>query len=248
MRKLITFVLISSILSITSFSPFAQQSTVLPKLVINTTSQDPYVTNNKDGFVDLLASKAFHRAGVSLRIVQLPAERGLINANEGILDGDLTRIKGLSNIYKNLIRVPESIRDADFCALSKNPDISTAQDDLNKHVVGLIKGWKIYEKKMETSTKVITADNPVQLFRLLKLNRIDVALYNCINGLALSKKMNIKDVNILQPAFPIIKMYLYINNKHENLVPKISKALSDLKAEGFYDKLYREKIIPHLKK
>lgn len=249
MRKLIIYVLISSTLSIVSFATLAQQkdqSSKLPELVINTTSKPPFVNKNKDGFVDILASEAFQRAGASLRIVKLPAERGLINANQGILDGDLTRIKGLEKLYNNLIRVPESLRDADFCALSKKPELSTKKGDLNKHIVGHIKGWKIYEKMVAGSDKVITTDNAEQLFRLLKLNRIDVALYNCINGLALSKKMNIKEINILQPAFPKIKMFLYLNIKHKQLVPKLTKALKDLKAEGVYDRLYHEKVLPHL--
>lgn len=247
MRSLITFVFISSTIFITSIPAFALQSVKYPKLIINSTDQTPYITSNKDGFVDILAAEAFRRAGVSLQIVKLPAERGLINANTGILDGDLTRVKGLNKIYRNLIRVPESFRDANFCALSKNSNISTNPDDLNKHVVGFIKGWKIYESLMGDSTRVITVNNSKQLFRLLKSDRIDVALYNCIDGMKISKNMDIKDIKILQPPFPKVKMFLYLNKKHKNIAAKISKALNDLKTEGVYKKLYQQKIYPHLR-
>jgi len=246
MRKLITLVLISSILSITSFIVFAETSDSEPHLTINTISQPPFTTKNKDGFLDLLISEAFNRVGVSFNIVRLPAERGLIAANDGLIDGDLPRIKGLSKNYKNLVIVPEKIRDTDFCALSKNPDISAKPNELKKHVVGHIKGWKIYDKMMAGSAKIITADSAEQLFRLLKLNRIDVALYNCINGLAVSRKIDIKQIKILQPPFPKGKMYLYLNKKHKKLIPKLSKALRDIKIEGIYDSLYRKKILPHL--
>jgi len=247
MRKLITFVLISSILSITSITAFAQSSASKPYLTINTISQPPFTTKDKDGFLDLLLAEAFKRVGVSFKIVNLPAERGLIAANDDIIDGDLPRIKGLSKNYKNLIMVPEKVRDTDFCALSKNPDISAKPDELIKHVIGYIKGWKIYDKMMAGSKRVITADSAKQLFRLLKLNRIDVALYNCINGIVVSNKMGIQGVKILQPAFPKGKMYLYLNKKHIKLVPQISKALHEIKAEGIYKSLYRKKIMPKLK-
>lgn len=246
MRKLITFVLISSILSITSITAFAQMSASKPYLTINTISQPPFTTNNKDGFLDLLLAEAFKRVGVSFKIVNLPAERGLIAANDEIIDGDLPRIKGLSKHYKNLVMVPEKVRDTDFCALSKNPAISARPDELKKHVVGYIKGWKMYDKMMTNSKKVITADSAEQLFRLLKLNRIEVALYNCINGIAVSRKMEIKGIKILQPTFPKGEMYLYLNKKHIKLVPLLSKALHDIKTEGIYKNLYRKKILPHL--
>ena len=57
--------------------------------------------------------------GVELRLVKLPAERGLINANAGIEDGDLARITGLEKQYPNLVRVPEKLVDLDFTAFSK---------------------------------------------------------------------------------------------------------------------------------
>ena len=247
MRNLITFVLISSTLSITSITTFAQSSTSKPYLTINTISQPPFTTKDKDGFLDLLLAEAFKRVDTSFKIVNLPAERGLIAANNEIIDGDLPRIKGLSKHYKNLVMVPEKVRDTDFCALSQNPDISTRPDELKKYVVGYIKGWKIYDKMMADSKKVITADSAEQLFRLLKLNRIDVALYNCINGLVVSKKIGIKGIEILQPAFPKGKMYLYLNKKHTKLVPLLSKALREIQAEGIYDDFYRKKIIPHQK-
>lgn len=242
MRKLITFVLISSILSIASLPAFAQTTESKPHLIINSISQPLFTTKNKDGFLDVLLLEAFRRIGASFQIVKLPAERGLISANEGIVDGDLSRVKGLNKIYKNLIRVPEALRDADFCALSKNPIILNNPDNLRKYIVGHIKGWKIYEKMMTGSNKVITTDNPIQLIRLLKLNRIEVALYNCINGLTLSRNLGIKEVKILQPSFPKIQFFLYLNKKYNYLIPSLTKALSDLKDEGIYQKLYQEKI------
>ncbi len=80
-----------------------------PVLVLNNTDGPPYSTPEGDGFIDLVGGEVFRRAGLALKTVKLPAERGLINANAGIEDGDLSRIAGLERDYPNLVRVPEKI-------------------------------------------------------------------------------------------------------------------------------------------
>lgn len=144
-----------------------------PVLVLNDTNDPPFTTADRNGFLDIIAGEAFRRVGVELRLVKLPPERGLINANAGIEDGDLTRIAGLEKHYPNLIRVPEKLVDWEFMAFSKNASISPDWPVLRQHSVGHIKGWKIYEQNLATAGQVTTADDAEQLFRLLDLERIE---------------------------------------------------------------------------
>jgi len=240
--RIIMFALMSVLLLAASS---VQALEKLPILTLNDTNREPLSTKNKDGFLDLVLTEAFRRIGFQFNSVQLPPERGLLSANAGIVDGEVNRIAGLDKAYKNLLRVPEKLRDSDFCALSKNSEIINTPVELKNHVVGHIKGWKIYEKMMSGSNKVITANNPQQLFRLLKINRIDVALYACVEGLEMAKQLGLKNIHLLKPAFTQIPLYVYLNKRHIDLVPKLDKALRDIKKEGFYDRLYREKIQPY---
>ena len=116
-------------------------------------------------------------ARVKLRLVKLPAERALLNANAGIEDGDLARIADLETQYPNLIRVPEKLLDWAFTAFSKDASISARWETIRQRQVGHIKGWKIYEQQLAGAPQVVSVDNAAQLFRLLDLNRIEVALY-----------------------------------------------------------------------
>lgn len=218
----------------------------LPVIVLNDVTKFPYSSKNKDGFLDLILIEAFKRIGYALKTVKLPPERGLLSANEGIVDGEANRIIGIEKKYTNLRQVPEKIRDSDFCALSKNANIVNRPEFLRQNVVGYIKGWKIYEKMMAGSTRVITANDPQQLFRLLKIGRIEVALYACLQGAIISKELNIDNVKILQPQFTQRGVFVYLNKKHEHLVPALSKALKNIKREGLYDVWYKEKILPHV--
>jgi len=215
----------------------------MPVLTLNDPNEPPFTTADRKGFVDAVAIEAFRRAGVQLRLIKLPAERGLINANVGTEDGDLTRIAGLDALYPNLIRVPEKLIDWEFVAFGRNPTLSSKLEVLRTLPIGHIRGWKIYENMLAGSTTVVASDDAEQLFRQLQLNRINVALYERWLGMGMLRKQGIKDVYPLEPAIVKREMYIYLHKRHAALVPKIAEALRAIKAEGLYDKLYKEKVL-----
>jgi len=246
MQKLFYAVNFFVITSLLSLPVLAKPVTSLPEIILNDTNKLPYTTKNKDGFLDVVLGEAFKRVGFKLIMVRLPAERGLLSANEGIVDGEVNRIAGIQKTYKNLIPVPEKVRDSDFCALSKRSDITNSPEELGQYVVGYIKGWKIFEKMMSDSDNVITTNNPQQLFRLLKINRIDAALYTCMQGYIVAKELNFADLKVLEPRIKQRGMFMYLNKKYEHIIPALSKAMKDIRQEGLYDRWYKEKISPFI--
>jgi polar amino acid transport system substrate-binding protein len=216
-----------------------------PVLELNDTNDPPFTTEDRNGFLDVVAGEVFRRVGVELRLVKLPAERGLINANAGVLDGDLTRIAGLDKQYPNLVRVPEKLVDWEFTAFSKDASIPSSWTAIRQHSVGHIKGWKIYEQNLTGAERVVTADDPEQLFRLLELNRIEVALYMRWMGLALIRQQGLKDVHVLAPPLATREMFIYLNKRHADLVPRLADALRVMKRDGFYERATRDKLLPY---
>ncbi|MBS1246592.1 MAG: hypothetical protein H6R47_791 [Proteobacteria bacterium] len=216
-----------------------------PVLVLNDTNEPPFTTADHDGFLDIIAGEAFRRAGVELRLVKLPAERGLINANAGIEDGDMVRIAGLEKQYPNLVRVPEKLVDWEFAAFSKDATIPSNWKAIRQRPAGHIKGWKIYEQNLAGAEHVTTADDPEQLFRLLDLNRIDVALYERSLGMALAKQQGLKGVRPLAPILASREMFIYLHKRHVNLAPRLADALRAMKRDGFYRRVYNEKLKPY---
>lgn len=229
-------------MSLLAGAPVSAEARVL---VLNNTNDPPYTTDAGDGFVDVIVKEAFRRAGAELRLVKLPAERGLISANAGVEDGDLVRIAGLEKQYPNLIRVPEKLMDWTFAAFSKNAALPGKWDAIRPRAVGHIKGWKIYEQHMAGAPQVTTADDAEQLFRLLALGRIEIALYEHWMGLALVKQQGIRDVRPLLPALAAREMFIYLHKRHADLVPRLAAALRALKAEGFYERAHRERLAPY---
>lgn len=216
-----------------------------PILTLNDANNPPFTNSERTGYLDVIATEAFRRAGLELRLVKLPAERALRLANDGIIDGELVRIAGMEKLYRNLVPVPEKLTDWHFAAFSKDASIPADFVSLRGRAVGLIRGWKIYEQAMEGSQHLIMVDDQEQLFRLLQLDRIEVALYGHWMGLALVKEKGIVGIQALQPLLAERAMFIYLNKRHAEHVPKIAAALRALKREGFYDKAYRERLLPY---
>ena len=219
------------------------RAATLPVLVLNDTNVPPYTAPDQSGFLDAVAGAAFRRAGVKLKLVKLPAERALRNANAGIGDGELTRTAGLEVQYPNLVRVPEKLFDLSFTAFSKDASIPARWDVLRQRQVGHIRGWKIYEQQLAGAPHVISVDDAAQLFRLLELDRIEVALYGRWLGNALVRQQGIKSVHALEPPLATREMFIYLHKRHAAMVPRLAAALRAIKAEGLYDRLYREKVL-----
>ncbi len=214
-----------------------------PVLVLNDTNEPPFTTVDGQGFLDAIAGEAFRRAGIRLQLVRLPAERGLLNANAGIEDGDLSRIAGLDAQYPNLVRVPEKLLDWEFAAFGKEAALPAREEILRARPVGHIRGWKIYERQFAGAPEVVTAEDTEQLFRQLRRDRIEIALYERWQGLSRIRHQGWTGVHVLEPSLARREMFIYLHTRHTALVPKLAAALRAIKAEGLYDRLYREKVL-----
>lgn len=214
-------------------------------LVLNEANAPPYSNAERTGFFDVIAIEAFRRAGFELHLEKLPAERALLLSNRGVADGELNRLAGIEAQYPNLIRVPEKLGDWHFAAFSKDASIPGRLEALKGRTVGLIRGWKIYESALAGAKDVIAADDAEQLFRLLQLDRIEVALYVRFMGLEQIRKLGIKDVRILDPPLYVRETFIYLHHRHADLVPMLAAALRAMKQDGTYQRTYEEKLLPH---
>lgn len=181
-----------------------------------------------------LSQEAFRRIGVDFALVTQPSERSLHAANLGEVDGEGLRIAGLDNQYPNLVQVPERFISISFVAFAKDAAIRLDHgwDSLKPYRVAFITGWKMFEANTGGARMVHKVDKPEQLFRMLDSGRVDLALYTHADGLALVRSMGLTTIMLLSPPLRDVDMYLYLNKKHEALVPKIAQALREMQADG----------------
>ncbi len=207
-------------------------------LIFNVVGQPPLNTAQHDGFMDEVTREALRRIGYELVINRLPAERGLRSSNKGIIDGEMSRVKGINKIYPNLIRVEEKIMNWDFVIFSKEDiNLDAGWASLENKNISFINGWKILEKNVPKSARVTKTKNSSQLFKLLKKNRTDYIIYEQWGGYDVIDSMNLRNIKMRKPALASKEMYIYLHKKHAALVPKLSKALFNMKKDGSYWKL-----------
>lgn len=186
-----------------------------------------------------LAEEACKRIGVGFKLVSLPSERSLLSANQGEVDGEGLRVAGLEESYSHLLRVPERFIGISFVAFATNPAITLSEGwaSLQPHRVAFINGWKMFEANATGARVVHRLDKAEQLFQMLAAGRIDLALYTRADGLALVRQLGLSGITPLAPALRDVDMYLYLHQKHQNLVPRLAKALREMKADGSHQRI-----------
>ena len=192
--------------------------------------------------LEQLSQESLRRIGVDLKLVSLPSERSLTAANLGEVDGEGLRVGGLGGPdgpYPNLIQVPERFVRISFVAFAKNATISldNGWDSLKPYRIAFINGWKMFEANAQGARVVNKVDKPEQLFRMLDEGRVDLVLYTHADGLLLARNLGLTSVAPLSPALKEVDMYLYLHKKHQALVPKLTQAIRELKADGSYNRI-----------
>ena len=210
------------------------------KITINTGTLKPLFSAEGNSFYNKLIKEAFSRLNLNSKVIYLPSERAMRNVNQGIDDGTIARVKGIEKKYTNIIRVPTPVLRFKFIAYSLNKDIKvTDWDSLKPYSVGIIRGWKIYEKNVVGVKKLTKVNSVKQLFTLLTNRRSEVILFEQLRGSWWNKHLNAK-------AYPIGSsilekdMFIYMHKKHASLVPKLTDVLLEMKKDGSYQRLKDE--------
>ena len=209
-----------------------------PTLVLNTSFFAPITAPEHDGVLDLVYAELFRRVGIKVEIQPSSAERGLLNANSGVDDGDVARVHGIDKTYQNLVRVPEPVMYYQMVAFTRNANFTVAgADSLKPYDVGILTGWKILERTIVGTRSLVKMETGRQLFAMLDKERIDVAVIEKLEGMHFVKTMGLQGIKILQPAYVEGDWFLYLNKKHEKLVPALAAELRKMKQDGSYQRL-----------
>jgi polar amino acid transport system substrate-binding protein len=201
---------------------------------LGTASVEPFHNDQMTGVIDKILLEAFSRLGHQLTIVNTPAERSLLNANTGALDGDAFRVAGLTADYQNLIQSTVPLYQIEFSAFARN-QIALFVDlqDLQSYRLGIVRGHKILEQKM-TGMNVLSVNSPEILFLMLDVQRVDIALINKSIGQAIVSGHSYPEIVVLEPPIISRPMYLYLNNKHQTLLQQIDQELLKMKQQGIF--------------
>lgn len=205
---------------------------------LNTADKPPYSTETDSGIYDKIISQVFENIGISIKINHLKSARSIENVDVGIDDGEYARIKGLCTTYKNIRIVEEKLIDFAFTAFAKDSSIKIhGWESLANYNVAYIRGWKIYEKNVKNVKSTLLVSSGEELFQVLTHDRVDIVLYERLRGLDFMKRKQLLGIVALDEPLSVRGMYLYVNKKHEKMIPDIENSLKFIKMNGQYQKI-----------
>lgn len=186
--------------------------------------------------------EAYQRVGIQIDVQLLPAERALYMANYGDVDGLVLRIKEIETRYPNLRRVPVTVIALEGVVFTKNITFDVmGWESLTPYQIGILRGSKFAEIGTQ-GMMVEMATTYEQVLLKLNLGRSDVVVMARTNGLVEIGKLKLKDIQVLEPPLITTDLYHYLHKKHEHLLPKITQALQDMKAEGRPKEIWKQTI------
>lgn len=238
-RTMAVFVIIAAVFSCL-LSNTAESAETLD---IGSMYKPPISTPEGSGMADMIVKEAFSRIGIKVRIVPAAGATALEKTDKGMYDGDLFRIAGANQKYPNIIQVPESYYDYEFVAFSKTVNVPmTGYDGLKPYRVATMKGWVETDNNVrEDNTKsVVRIAGAFDMFNSLNKGEADIVIYNRLMGYEMIKEMGSPDIHVLEPPLSSKPVYLYLNKKHQDLIPKLDTAIKDMKKDGTIQKIVAE--------
>lgn len=192
----------------------------------------------------LIYNEAFKRLGIPVRLDYYPLARRVALVEEGLVDGEASRVYSYGNNRPNLVRVEESVVDLGFSLYTANPALRLERiEDLRStnYIVEYRRGILICETTLKASVAAERlSDVLTQQQGLKKLLAGRTDLYCDIDVYVLQELQSpeFKGVTTVRKVIGIgkaVPTYPYLNKKHAELAPRLAAVLKQMKAEGLIE-------------
>ena len=196
-------------------------------IVLSSIENDPPITQA----IEIL-KRAYEKIRISVRIEFLPGLRALTWANEGYTTGDVGRVAGTEERFRNLVKVPVPVAEITAVAYGTNPELIVNKwEDLKPLQVGIVRGIQISEIKTRNFRRTSVSD-VAHLIKMLEAGRIDAAVFSpgVIEKYLASAKGKSKIVALGEPL-EVIQLYHYLNKRHSSLVPIVAKSIEEVRSK-----------------
>jgi hypothetical protein len=196
-------------------------------------------SGGEDNTVMLIASKvlqkAYAKAGLEMQPLFLPLEDSLQRSNSGQTDGELVRIKKITQSYPNLRQVPVEIMSVEAIAFSKNTALVINKwSDLHGHKVTIVKGTKFIEHATKDIPREVVLSFK-EAFEALRQDKTEILVIPKLAGLRLYYMNEYDDIKPVSSALTRLSLYHFVHKKNIHLLPIITPILQEMKQSGEID-------------
>lgn len=194
------------------------------------------VNSDETAVVDQLLYYALRSIGCEMTMDATAMQYAIQMANSGERDALATQTKGLEANFQNLVMIPEPVWNVSFEVFVRDSsDISIRSwDDLAGLRVGyLFQKTYIINHLPENIAGSIQRETFYELNLALIAGECDAIITSSYIGNKLVTIDGVKQAGNIDPQ----PSYTYLNKKHEALVPALSSAIVQMKADGTYDQI-----------
>jgi hypothetical protein len=194
--------------------------------------------------LQLIWREAFRQLDIEVNIETFPPLRGSMEADAGMVDGELARAREYGDKHPNLIRVEESSMLVTASAYTTDPGLQIKSwADLGDHAyrVEYRLGYAVIKARLEgvvPKDNLSATSNSEQGLKKLALGRSDI--YVDIEEYVLPvlarekfRTNGIRRAGRLESAV----LYLYLHKKNAALVPRLTAIMHQMKTSGQLDQL-----------
>lgn len=184
-----------------------------------------------------ILTEAYDNIGIHLSVEELPSKRALFLSNKGITDGELIRIDNIDLKYTELVKIPISYMSIKHMAWTNELD-SSISDSLNltPYIIGFNRGYLFADGFTQRMNKY-AAGSFQQVFKMLDLGRVEVAIATDYTGNSIIKELNLQGIRMLQPPLDITPVFHYLHKKNKHLIEPITIALKNMQAHGRFQQI-----------
>lgn len=191
---------------------------------------------------EIIVQKIYNKLDIVLEVVKHPGNRSLVMANKAQVDGVLVRADLIEGLAENLVKIPYPIAHVKYSAYAKKSKLIKIDGwaSLNPYRVGVLRGVKLIEERTKGLNQ-IKNNNFKALFKVLYLDRIDVAIFTELDGLYALKAMNLhNEIQKLEPVLEVSPAYHFLHKKHSNLIKEMTSLMKQMNESGELEALIHQ--------
>lgn len=196
-------------------------------------------------------TEAFHRMGIVFQYRVLPPKRASAFSDQGLVDGELSRVYDYNSKHPNLVRVEEHHLNSVFSAFSTDPNLTLKGWESLKNT-----GYRVYYRRgIKKAAENLTRNVPSEI--LFRVDSINAGVFRIVKGkgeiyvepedgvfeylktddfLSTNEGVNVYKVGVMET----VTSHLWLHKKHSDLTSQISTILREMKNEGLFGQYLNE--------
>lgn len=204
-----------------------------------------FATHTKPPLSDKIAAvyqEAFERMGLSVEFITLPGRRIIYFVNDGVIDGDASRIKNFQQITsdntENYLLVDEPIITIELVVIvKKDVDFESVDwETVNTGKVAYISGSMHIKNNVAVHNRVALSKASTVLEMVKRGRAQSAVLFKVVAKELINNNKDYSNyLKIITKPIDSFYLYPFINKKHIGLREKFIKTLQEMKLDGTYE-------------